>query len=575
MMDGWDFHGQEERDGTRFSWNVWPSSRLEATRMVVPAGCLYTPLKRIESMPPPLAYDPIRCNGCGAILNPHAHIDFRTKLWTCPFCMGRNHFPPHYAENITELNLPAELIPQFTTVEYELTTPPQGPPVFLLVVDTCVLDEELDELKDSLTQTLNLLPENAMASYLFVGLITFGTNVMVHELGFSECPKSFVFRGTKEYSAAKVQDLLGVAPVGRSGQYMQHQQQQQAGAPGGVAGQREPAIGRFLLSVSDCSFTLETVLEDLQRDPWSVPGDQRVARCTAGVALDVALGLLETACPRQGARVMLFVGGPPTVGPGMIVGRQKTETIRSHTELQKNSAPHHKAACKFYEGLADRAVQNCHVIDLFASSLDQIGLLEMKVCIDKSGGQTVLSDSFGQSVFKESLRRMFRRVPDEVPSDGGSLQMGFAATLEVLTSREFKVAGAIGPCSSLGKKGPNVAETEIGQGGTYAWSLGGVNPSTTVAVYFEVTNNAQAPLPAHKRRYVQFVTQYQHASGRYRLRSTTCCGPWHGDPNNKQPLAASFDQEAAAVLMARVAVHRSDSEELADIMRWLDRSLIR
>jgi hypothetical protein len=26
--------------------------------------------------------------------------------------MTRNHFPPHYAENISETNLPAELIPQ-------------------------------------------------------------------------------------------------------------------------------------------------------------------------------------------------------------------------------------------------------------------------------------------------------------------------------------------------------------------------------------------------------------------------------------------------------------------------------
>ncbi|CAN0479275.1 unnamed protein product [Hapterophycus canaliculatus] len=34
---------------------------------------------------------------------------------------------------------------------------------------------------------------------------------------------------------------------------------------------------------------------------------------------------------------------------------------------------------------------------------------------------------------------------------------------QVLTSREFKVAGAIGPCSSLEKKNANVAETEIGQ----------------------------------------------------------------------------------------------------------------
>ena len=39
-------------------------------------------------------------------------VDFRSKLWTCPFCMARNPFPAHYAENISETNLPAELIPQ-------------------------------------------------------------------------------------------------------------------------------------------------------------------------------------------------------------------------------------------------------------------------------------------------------------------------------------------------------------------------------------------------------------------------------------------------------------------------------
>lgn len=75
-----------------------------------------------------------------------------SKLWTCPFCMQRNHFPPHYAENISETNLPYELIPQFTTVEYELTTPPHGPPAFVFCVDTCISEDELDELKDSLQQ---------------------------------------------------------------------------------------------------------------------------------------------------------------------------------------------------------------------------------------------------------------------------------------------------------------------------------------------------------------------------------------------------------------------------------------
>ena len=42
-----------------------------------------------------------------------------------------------------------------------------------------------------------------------VGLITFGTNVMVHELGFADCPKSYVFRGSKEYAPVKVRMVRG------------------------------------------------------------------------------------------------------------------------------------------------------------------------------------------------------------------------------------------------------------------------------------------------------------------------------------------------------------------------------
>jgi protein transport protein SEC23 len=37
----------------------------------------------------------------------------------------------------------------------------------------------------------------------------------------------------------------------------------------------------------------------------------------------------------------------------------------------------------------------------------------MKVCVEKTGGLAVLADSFGQSVFKESFRRVFRRYAED------------------------------------------------------------------------------------------------------------------------------------------------------------------
>jgi protein transport protein SEC23 len=385
-------------------------------------------------------------------------VDYRTKIWTCPFCAMRNHFPPHYAENISENSLPAELIPQFTTVEYQLQTQPMGPPTFLFVVDTCVDEDELGHLRDALQQTLNLLPEDAL-----VGLITFGTLVNVHELGFFDCPKSYVFRGEKDYNIQRIQDLLGIAPT-RAGQPLGN------AAVGPAAGQRVPAVGRFLMPVSECTFVLEQILEDIQRDPWPCQPDERVQRCT-GTALTIAVGLLESSVPRQGSRVLLFTAGPPTVGQGAIVGRSKKENIRSHTDITKKQAPLHKPAIDFYRTLSDRAISNFIAVDLFACSLDQVGALELKTLVSRSGGVVVLADKFGQSVFRESLTRAFERTspPGQAEGVGSSsagpqLQMGFGAHIEVIHSREFKISGALGPCASLKKSGPTVSENEIGIG---------------------------------------------------------------------------------------------------------------
>ena len=520
-------------------------------------------------MPAPLPYDPIRCHGCSAVLNPFVQVDFRSKLWSCVLCTARNHFPPHYAENISETNLPAELIPQFTTLEYELQAPlPSGPPVFLFVVDTCVHEDELSHLKDSLQQTLNILPEDAL-----VGLITFGTMVQIHELGFSECPKAFVFRGSRDYTTQQIQDMLGILPM-RGGAGMSSMAMQQPSMMGNL---RQPAVGRFLLPVSECSFALEQVLDDLQKDPWPCAQEERVQRCT-GVAVSIAIGLLEGSVPRQGARVMLFVAGPPTIGPGVIVERSKKQNIRSHTDLQRNQAPLHKPAVEFFRALSDRTISSSIVVDLFACSLDQIGALEMRVLISRSGGLFVLADSFGQSVFRESLRRVFARhvdVSGAAASGVGSLQMGFGGVIEVQHSREFKVAGAIGPCASLKKTGVGVSENEVGIGGTHTWFLGGIDPSASIAFFFDVTAAAPASVPQQKRRFIQFLTTYLAANGRMRLRVTTVCGLWQPDPIDLAPVTRGFDQEAAAVVMSRLAVHRCEGEEVQDVMRWLDRALIK
>ena len=147
-----DFYARELTDGVRFSWNEWPCNKVGAARIVVPVGCMYTPLKEIENMAS-VQYAPVTCKTCGTVLNPYCAVDFRYKTWTCTSCLQKNNFPQLYASNITEQQLPAELLPDFTTIEYILPAEKQQPPakpIFLIMVDTSVDSEELAELKDSL-----------------------------------------------------------------------------------------------------------------------------------------------------------------------------------------------------------------------------------------------------------------------------------------------------------------------------------------------------------------------------------------------------------------------------------------
>jgi len=548
----------EDRDGVRFSWNVWPSSRLEATRMVVPLGCLFTPLKERPDLPP-IQYDPVLCTrpNCRAVLNPFCQVDYRAKVWSCNFCFQRNPFPPQYAA-ISEQHQPAEIIPQFSTIEYTLTRAQCAPPVYLILLDTCMEEEDLQAVKESLQMSLSLLPPNAL-----IGLITFGKMVQVHELGCEGCSKSYVFRGNKDLTAKQIQEMLGIGRGTNAGPQQPRGTQQQPHPQ-----QQQLPSNRFLQPVHKCDMALTDLLSELQRDPWPVAQGKRPLRST-GVALSIAVGLLECTYPNTGARIMMFTGGPCTQGPGMVVDDELKHPIRSHHDIEKDNCKFMKKAIKHFEALASRAANNGHVIDIYSCALDQTGLHEMKFTANYTGGHMVMGDSFNTSLFKQTFQRVFSK------DSQNEFKMGFGATVEVKTSRELKVQGCIGVCISSNLKGANVSDTEIGLGQTTQWKMCGLYPNTTYGIYFEVVNQHNAPIPQGGRGFIQFITQYQHSSGQRRVRVTTVARNWVDASINAQHIAAGFDQEAAAVLMARIAIHRAETDDGPDVLRWLDRMLIR
>ncbi|TQD82413.1 hypothetical protein C1H46_032055 [Malus baccata] len=67
-----------------------------------------------------------------------------------------------------------------------------------------------DGIKSALKREIGLLPDKSL-----VGFVLYRTQVQVHELGFSDLLKVYVFRGSTEISNEQVLEQLGLSNLGR------------------------------------------------------------------------------------------------------------------------------------------------------------------------------------------------------------------------------------------------------------------------------------------------------------------------------------------------------------------------
>ena len=535
--------------------------------MVVPLGCLVTPLNAPACE---LPYEPLKCPVCAAVLNPYCPIDYRNKSWCCVLCNNRSPFPPHYAA-MSEQSMPAELFQQYATVEYKVpgvasaaaagltSTPtpqmqggqqpqpmqpqavaggPRPAPVFALVVDACVTDEgEVAGLRAAVLLALSKMPDNAR-----VCLITFGATVQIHEIsGATEYPRSLVLRGSAEVTPQMI------------AQQIRH-------------------MDRYVCSFADAEFTITSIIEELGADAWPTPKRHRSLRCT-GAAISAASSLLQAAAPHTGSLVLTFLSGVCTEGPGKIVETSQSIMLRHHTDVRDKTAAaqHWGPACAFYDKMMHSMVAHGHSLNVFVACLDQVGLGEMKAAVQCSGGMLLSCETWNSEPFKASLARFFKQRHDQPV-----LEAGLNATFDVITSPTWKVAGVIGQCVGTGKKSGNIADVEVGLGGTCQWTSSLLDSASTFAVYFEpaqAPNNYVPPHAGDNSRYVQFVTRYESGADT-RIRVTTLKHATR-DKTDFAALAKDFDQLAATVLVARLAIHKTDSTPLFDVLRWLDRTTIR
>lgn len=524
-----DLNEIEDQNGYRLSYNKWPNNKNDAAKCGFPIGCHYTPLKLIPDHPP-VNYQPVQCQQCRCVLNPYCGINFQQKCFSCPICHANTPLPTSY-HGMTEDCLAAELTPNFTTIEYVLPDRAQFPPTFLFLVDTCITENEHAALKALLLETVQLLPPKSL-----VGFMSYGTLVYIHELSFSEaCPRSFVFNGKKTYTASEIQNYLTVS---------------------------SNTANSFILPIEEAEQMLNSVIDNLEIDPFPILKGDRAQRCT-GAALDNAITLLEAIFPTAGAQILLFTNGPVTKGPGAIASIKKTEIVRQHEDIFKNKTPFLAPALEFYNKIATRAVDRNIVINYLSASFEETGLYEMKECILSTGGFLLQCESWLEPHVPQTIQKYF---------SGGVLQnLGHDCQIDVNFSKIFQVAGCIGPCTSKiinsETQNPHVSQKPIGAGKTTTWKAVALLPTSTLSFYFEIAANAQSAIPDGTPAFIQFTTRYKHyTTGEYRFRVTTLRFSF-GSLSRKNEIIAGFDQEAAVVLLARYAAWRAQSENPHEIIQ--------
>ena len=542
-----DINNEESLNSVRMSWNILPANAVDLQRYIIPCGIHYTPLKSIENMKL-LDYEPVKCKTCRSVLAPTFQLDFRAKAWICPFCNNKNAFPKEYAQHITPENLPMELLQTSSTIEYKLNQKESKYPVFFFIIDTSIMENELNELKETIQATLSMIPPECE-----IGVITSGTMCNLLEIGFTDFPKMFVFKGDKQYTPNDIINQLGL--VNKNDPRVQIS-----------------SAKKYFMPLKDCEFSLNSFLDDLFPDPFPQGFEERKASCL-GLALNVAVTLLESLHNNQPSRIFLFAGSACNIGMGKIVGLSLKETIRNYLDFEKGNknTQHFKDAVNFYRNIAERALKSNQIIDIFSCCLNQTGLYEMKYITEKTGGLMVATDSFSTNVFKESFKKLFETNED------GNLKMCFKGTCEIYLTKPLKIKGALGHLVSLKKNNLDSVSNDypVGEGGTCVWNLGGVEPTSTYTFILDQSNTDQNVANSLRYCTIQIITNYIASDRSTRLRVTTIRRKYSPDlQNNKYEVAQGFDQQAAVVLLTKMAIWKSDTEDRIDVLRWVDKSLI-
>ncbi|KAG2735254.1 hypothetical protein G9P44_001468 [Scheffersomyces stipitis] len=455
----------EDVDGVRFNWNLFPSTRLEASRLTTPLGCLYTPLhaRSCNLLPiPQLTANPLSCDTCGNYVNPYIKLDRANGMWWCPFCEKRTSIPKDYAipasQTASVEDWPIEWRQTSTTVVYELPEDidnkiaPDLPLVYLFVVDLYQHidhsgDDSFETLKSTLASTIATLPTNSL-----VGLITYDETVKVYNISsekYAGFPKDTLsVSDAKTFSYKKVWSQESVEKV------LKKLQLQYDSLPYDYT--KSEAYTKGILV--EVGLHKTKILETIHSLSPKYTDSYKPLR-SSGLAHYISTVILANATHKNClGKVLFLASGPCTNQPGRIITSDSSETIRSHKDIQDMKSPNFVSSSLFYKTLSYIACGQTFAkakaigespstkttdydipstaprwsVDMFSVSLDQVGICEMRALADATMGKINLYETFTSSRFKSDLLASVR-----------SEDSHYMSTLSVSTSKDLKLSQLI------------------------------------------------------------------------------------------------------------------------------------
>ena len=398
-------------------------------------------------------------------MNPYIEIDHERSIWKCQFCHQKSFLPKVSTGPISNDSLPAFAE---QTISNDITTGFNGdvPESIVLVVD---LYQHVDEVQEdgsntsfgSLIESLLTALDKIKDGTLFA-LISFDESVHIHRPAIPNGRISIAKDELFKEDNFNINDLF-----------------ENEDTIGKVIARILPSgVGDLPKEASDSPLVSQGILVELSdatRDSVKLyikalkPTFTNLFKPPRSLGLCLYISsLLVSRLSFQNfkGKFLVFVSGPNTTEPGIILDPKKNNLFRLHSDIKElnDKLSNYSSSLKFFEmisfianGLllskAFRILSEITTkttdfelnlstpkwsIDIFTGSLDQVGLYEMKRLFQNTNGDIFISSSFKDLQFKNQLEKCFE-----------TSTTSYNATLTVLTSPRLKVRKLVGHCYHL------------------------------------------------------------------------------------------------------------------------------